>query len=313
MLVPGRRAPGGELGLLLGGEHAAVGEDGGRRHREALPLGPSRLVHRGDHGLHDVRVEARPQSRRRLLEVGDPGVDERRVAQEGPRGGSVGERGRPRGEEGAEVGGILRIGASRRVSLQHDEPAHQVGMTARGEERGVRAHRLSDQRHPPVRREPLDHGDGIRNEGVAGEIVGSPRAAAMTALVEQQHAMPVGERVRRGHELARAARQPVQQQDRGTRPSRLGHRERDAVTVDDGAAVLRHPSILGCRARPVSENAPSSQERTPHGAFSARWCVLGASYDQRSGVTSPVSQSRRRMLYATEPSGSAPSTAHPSR
>jgi hypothetical protein len=35
--------------------------------------------------------------------------------------------------------------------------------------------------------------------------------------------------------------------------------------------------LSGCGALHITENAPSPREHTPHGAFSARWCVLGAS------------------------------------
>ncbi|GAA1970796.1 hypothetical protein GCM10009718_02940 [Isoptericola halotolerans] len=220
----GQGAATDQLVLGLRGEQAVIGEDGERRCGQGRPLVPPGDVDRCDHGLHDVGVEPPAQPPDGPLEVGDPGVRERGLSEEGSCRRLVGEDGRPGREELTDR--TRRAGiVTGDVPLEHDETVDQVGAGGGGEEGRVRSHRLSDEAHR-AGVQLLDHRDDVGDERLAGDVAGPPAAASVTALVDQEHVEAVGERVRGRQELARAACQAVQQD----------HRRAVAAAVGDGEA-----------------------------------------------------------------------------
>ncbi len=122
-----------------------------------------------------------------------------------------------------------------RVAFQQDEPVDEVGPGARGEERGVRPHRLADEAHRLAGEELLDDGDHVADERVPGEVAGAARAEAVPPLVDEEDAKAVGERVGGGEKLAGAAGQSVEQH----------HGRAVTAPVDDGDAGVPAPDLRG--------------------------------------------------------------------
>lgn len=73
----GLGAAANEFVLVIGREHAVRSEHRTCRDLELFPLFPAWFMHRFQRALHDVGVESRPEPAIDLLDVRNPGIDDR--------------------------------------------------------------------------------------------------------------------------------------------------------------------------------------------------------------------------------------------
>ncbi len=96
------------------------------RNPQRFPLGPPRLVYNFDRASHDLGGETRNEAPFRQPEIGQPGIDDRVIAEEVASGSLVLERHRPGCEVPAKAHSLLWIDAPRHVSFQHDETIDEI-------------------------------------------------------------------------------------------------------------------------------------------------------------------------------------------
>lgn len=140
-------------------------------------------MHGLDRVLHDVGIEARSQSTMGHLEIRDPRIHARTRSEESTRLVLVCKRHGPRREELPEPDGLARVVTAGDMPFEHHEAFDEIRARRCGEERRVRAHRLTDEDAPLPRRVLLEYVDDVVDEGLARQIRRSPGCRAMPPLI----------------------------------------------------------------------------------------------------------------------------------